>query len=239
MNKILNYIAKGKGLGLKFVLLFAFIVSIVFAVVIKVEGTKMVPYAQSITNQILPIKVENGVVTEPQDTLKVVNVGVDKDGKPVFSITIDTRVDTLDTAQLNNGIYLTASNIYIVGQNEVRVKKLTGDIELPQGDYTPKFNQMINWSSMAFAIFATAILFVVYYVLILFYAFCAFVIAKINKKKFEFDLRMRLSTLCVITTYVVSIALAFAGINMSRIIFFVAVVALQWLLIKKLDSNKQ
>lgn len=238
MNKILNYIANGKGLGLKFVLLFAFVVSIIFAVIIKVEGTKMVPYAQSITNQILPIKVENGVVTDPQDTLKVVNVGVDKDGKSVFSITIDTRVDTLDTAQLNNGVYLTATNIYIVGQNEVRVKKLVGDVDLQQGDYTPKFNQMINWFSLGFSIFATAILFVFYYVLIVIYAFCAFIVAKINSKKFEFDLRMRLSTLCVIATYIVSIALAFAGINMSKIIFFVAVIALEWMIIKKLNSNK-
>ena len=65
MKKIINYIAGGQGLGIKFIALLALLLSIVFGATVKVMGSDAVPYAQQIADQMLPIKVVNGQIVEP------------------------------------------------------------------------------------------------------------------------------------------------------------------------------
>ena len=67
MEKIINYISRGQGLGLKFLLLFSLIVAVFYAVGTKFAGDQFfVPAAQKAADAFLPIRIENGIVTEPE-----------------------------------------------------------------------------------------------------------------------------------------------------------------------------
>ena len=71
MEKIINYIARGQGLGIKFLLLFSLIVAVFYAVGTKFAGDQFfVPAAQKAADAFLPIRIENGIVTEPENTVK-------------------------------------------------------------------------------------------------------------------------------------------------------------------------
>lgn len=113
MKKIINYIAGGQGLGIKFTALLALLLSIVFGATVKVMGSDAVPYAQQIADQMLPIKVVNGQIVEPADTYKVVHLRFNEDSDPYpIPLVLDTTSDVLDINMLDPGIYVTRSNIY-------------------------------------------------------------------------------------------------------------------------------
>lgn len=111
MEKIINYIARGQGLGIKFLLLFSLIVAVFYAVGTKFAGDQFfVPAAQKAADAFLPIRIENGIVTEPENTVKnytfVLGEGKVPDAES-FNLTMDTTVDSLDTSGLKEGLYLT------------------------------------------------------------------------------------------------------------------------------------
>ena len=53
MNKIFNYIKAGRGIGAKFLLIYAFIVAIVYASSVKIMGNEIVPVLQNAADQLL------------------------------------------------------------------------------------------------------------------------------------------------------------------------------------------
>lgn len=111
MEKIINYISRGQGLGIKFLLLFSLIVAVFYAVGTKFAGDQFfVPAAQKAADAFLPIRIENGIVTEPENTVKnytfVLGEGKVPDAES-FNLTMDTTVDSLDTSGLKEGLYLT------------------------------------------------------------------------------------------------------------------------------------
>ena len=93
MKKIINYIAGGQGLGIKFTALLALLLSIVFGATVKVMGSDAVPYAQQIADQMLPIKVVNGQIVEPADTYKVVHLRFNEDSDPYPCLLYTTGYD--------------------------------------------------------------------------------------------------------------------------------------------------
>ena len=117
MKKIINYIAGGQGLGIKFIALLALLLSIVFGATVKVMGSDAVPYAQQIADQMLPIKVVNGQIVEPADTYKVVHLRFNEDSDPYpIPLVLDTTSDVLDINMLDPGIMLPAA-IFILPKN--------------------------------------------------------------------------------------------------------------------------
>ena len=199
MKKIINYIAGGQGLGIKFTALLALLLSIVFGATVKVMGSDAVPYAQQIADQMLPIKVVNGQIVEPADTYKVVHLRFNEDSDPYpIPLVLDTTSDVLDINMLDPGIYVTRSNIYFAKEHEVRTYKLANDnFELPRSDYTGFFRSVLNWTAVFVFVFAFAAMFLLYFVLCLFYSVCAVPLAAILGKKTDFDSRMRLSTVAL------------------------------------------
>ena len=181
MKKIINYIAGGQGLGIKFTALLALLLSIVFGATVKVMGSDAVPYAQQIADQMLPIKVVNGQIVEPADTYKVVHLRFNEDSDPYpIPLVLDTTSDVLDINMLDPGIYVTRSNIYFAKEHEVRTYKLANDnFELPRSDYTGFFRSVLNWTAVFVFVFAFAAMFLLYFVLCLFYSVCAVPLAAI------------------------------------------------------------
>ncbi len=236
MKKIIGYIAGGQGLGVKYLMLLSLILGIIVGAAAKIYGQKGVPYAQQIADQMLPIKVVDGKIVEPQETYKVVHLRFDESSAPYpIPLVLDTTTDNLDTNTLDPGVYFTRKNIYLAKDREVRTYNLEGSFDLPQDDYTGFFNSVVNWTAIIVALGALVGLFVFYFVLTLIYSVCAIPLAGLASKKIDFDGRMRLSTLALIAAYVVSWILLFtAGLSLNTFVFFVLVVALQGFLIYKL-----
>ncbi len=238
LMNILNYVVNGKGIGGKFMLILAVVLSFFYSVTVYRAGTILVPMAQDAADQILPIKIENGEVTTPENTRKTVYMqfGSPKD---VLPITIDTRTDTLKTGNLRRGIYLSKKNLYVVNKNEVRIQELSGDVDLQPGDYRGAFKSAVNWTVGIFFVVALGMLFLMYLILAIFYTFCAQILGAIMSKKFDFDLRMRLSTICIFTATVLFTLLQIIGQVPGNLLYFIFVIALQTAFLKYLPSEEK
>ena len=241
MERIFNYIARGKGWGIKWLLLFTLVVTVVYAAGIRSVGNRtLVPAAQEVADRFLPIRVEEGIVVEPTDTVKnytlVLGDENDADAETIEFV-MNTGVDSLNTEGLDNGLYLTRKAIYTVAGGKTEIRKLESSFYLPQGDYTDVFNSILNQTIIFFGIFGYMILFAFYLLAVMFYACCSYAVSALMKKKFEFDLRMRLSVLAFVATYAVFSLLGLFGFS-SKIIFFVAVLALQGLILKDFAEER-
>lgn len=238
MDKILNYIAKGKGVGAIIILLVCTIFSSFIAINIRNIANMSVPYIQTVADEILPLKIENGIITTPSDTKKVFPVFID-DYEAQYSFIIDTTTDTLNTSNLDNGIYLTRTHIYAVdnAQGKIESKKLQGSFELEKKDYTDTLKSGIKWVVITITIISIFSFFVIYFILNLFYAYCASIAEKIANKTLNFDAKMRLSAICLSFMLLVSFALSFININIAWYIFLILVICMQIILVKKLADK--
>lgn len=234
MNKIINYITNGSGLGVKYLLVFSLLMSVFVGIFIRISGGEMIPYAQSVADQLLPVKIENGIVVEPNNTVKTAYMRLGNRENLVFPFTINTTTDTLDPAHLRPGMYLTRTTLYAVNQYDTRIIKIQDNAYLPKADYSDVFKSLLNWVAFFSAIICTFLLFVFYFILALFYSVCAIAVSAVASKKLDFDLRMRLSSLCLIAAYLLFIPLTFVSLGNSKLFFFIVVIALQAYLIKKL-----
>lgn len=243
MNKIYTYILRGQGLGIKFLLVLSLVFSLFIAVFMRIEGVKFIPYAQDIADQLLPIKVENGVVVSPQNTVKTAQLRFDGQDQGVeLPFVIDTRIDTMDPSHMKDGIYMTRTMVYTVNRNQTKMTALEGSFEVPQADYRDFFASVLNWGVFALFIFSFAASFLFYFIACLFYAFCiqllnplfkalSGLVKNVDYKQIwlspDFDQRMRLSVVCFATVYILSGLLGFVGHNLGMLVFFLIVILLQ------------
>lgn len=233
MEKIFNYIATNKGMALKPLLVFSLILGLLLTIVVRIFAADLIPYAQNAADQILPIRVENGIVVEPANTYKTIRLN-DLD----MNFVIDTQSSHLDLHDLKPGIYLTKTTLYTVGnRNDTRIVPLSGNFDLPKGDYRDVFRSMVNWTAVLVLVLGSAFIFFGWFILSIFYAACSYIISAMMSRKYDFDLRVRLSVLTLITIFVASKILSLLGINVSGLIFFVAVMLLQAAMMRRIPSN--
>lgn len=235
MQKIFNYIIKGQGLGVKYILLASFLVSFIFSIFIRISGADIIPYANDIINQMLPLKIENGVVVEPQNTIRVAHLQSGNVAIPL-PIIMDTTIDKLDTTQAENGFYLTRTAFYGVNDNEVRMYQLEGDVNLVQDDYTDALKSILTWTAVSIFFIGILFIFITYFIASIFYALCAQILGLFFGKKYNFDVRMRLSVLCFLTIYVLYFILSLCGVESGKLIFFITTLLLQSAVIYKLPK---
>lgn len=233
MQKIFNYITKGQGLGVKYILLASIIISFIFSIFIRINGAELVPYANDIMNQMLPLKIENGVVVEPQNTIRVAQL---KSGDVAIPLPIimDTTIDTLDTSKAENGFYMTRTAFYAVNNNEVRMYQLEGDVDLPQADYTDSIKSVLTWTAVSLFFLGLLFIFITYFIAAIFYSVCAQILGLILRKKYNFDVRMRMSVICFLAVYILYFLLSLAGLESGKLIFFITTLLLQSAIIYKL-----
>lgn len=231
MQKIYNYITAGQGLGVKFLLVLSLVMAIIFGLSVKINGKDLIPYAQNIANEMLPIKIVNGVVVEPYDTIKV--FPLDFGTGSTYPMVIDTTKTSLNTDQLGEGIYLTRTALYTIKSSETRIFKLADNLDLPKADYTDAFKSILNWAALFAGIFGAVFSFIGYFLLSIFYAACSYAVSALQSKKYNFDQRMRLGVISLITVYIVFIPLNWI-VTTNALIFFIAVILLEALIIKEL-----
>ncbi|MBS4773463.1 MAG: DUF1189 family protein [Proteobacteria bacterium] len=237
MKKILNYVANAQGLGIRYLLLFSLILSVFLGLFIRFAGTNYIPYAQAVADQMLPLKIENGKVVEPLNTVRQAHLDIE--GREIMlPFVINTKVDKLNTAKLADGVYLTRTTIYTINSNQIRINQLEGNVDLPKADYTEGFTSLLTWTAVISAVFGAAFIFLFLFILSIFYATCAYLLAAAMKKKFSFDLRMRSSVISLLTVYIVLYILGYIGLTSGKLAFFLAVMILEYFLLKNVPSDK-
>ena len=149
MKKLLNYVKSGKGCGIMWLLVFTLFVSAFMGVGVKILGNEFVPTLQNVADKLLPIKTENGVIVEPENTVK--SFALEVNGQALFPIVLDTTVDTIDTSGLQPGIYISKKSLYAVGQSETRVLNFSQNMDLPSGDYADLFKKFATYTALIVA----------------------------------------------------------------------------------------
>ena len=244
MNKIINYISNGKGIGAIIILLISTLFSLYISLVARTAVTNSIPYIQMIADEILPIDMVNGNIRVPGNTKKVYPIYSD-DKLGDYSFTIDTTTDTIDTTNTASGLYLTRSYFYSIDHNngEIKTTKLKGDLSLAKKNYTEVLKNNVKWLVIAIFIISLIAYFISYLLLNIFYAYCASIAEKLSKQNLNFDKKMRLSAVALSAVTLFSFVLSFANINLSWIVFIVLVICLQIILAKKLtptpNANQQ
>lgn len=247
MNRLYQYILHGEGLGIKFLLILPLVFAIFFASMAKIKGVDLIPYAQDIADQMLPIKVENGEVVEPRNTIKTAKLHFNEHTESInLPIVIDTRIDTLDVSHLKGGIYLTQKNLYTVNaqKREIKILPLENSFELPKADYSDLFLSALNWGVFCIFVFSFILMFFFCFMLSLFFSFClqiinpilrlaakAPILSNLNYSEkwinLDFDQRMRLTSLCFVFICIIKILLYFTHINLSNTILALIMLLIQ------------
>lgn len=235
MQKILNYITRGEGLGIKIIMLASFIVALIFSLYLRIAGADLVPLANDVINQMLPLKIENGVVVSPVNTVRIAHIETADAAFPL-PLVLNTNIDALDTANAEPGIYLTRTAIYAVNDHEVRMYPYEGDFEAVPADYSDGILSALSLTAVITFFVGLLVVFVTYFIAALFYSICAQILGLILSKKNNFDSRMRLSVVCFMTVYVFYFILSFIGISSTNLAFFLTTIALQAYIIYKLPS---
>ncbi len=234
MNKILNYIKAGRGIGAKFLLIYAFIVAIVYASSVKIMGNEIVPVLQNAADQLLPIKIENGTIVEPADTIKSIRLALPEVNFPFI---LDTTVDNIDTTDLKDGIYISKKAIYFVNKKQTKSYNFEDSLTLEKADYTDMFRKFATYVSVICGIFAFVFLYILYLAFTCFYALFAMAFTKMFKISLDYAASMRLSAVSYIATSAVSLLLTFAGLSTRVRVFFVSILILQIIIVKILKTN--
>lgn len=232
MKNLTNYIINGRGFGIIPLLIFTLAVTIIFSIRLKNIGDSAIPYAQQVADQILPIKIEHGRVITPDDIKQTFKIKISEDMPEVqIPFMIDTTVDTLNPTKLKEGIYLTRTAFYTVGQRQTKVMALSDSLDIPQGDYTDFFKTMVNYAISFLFVGFIIIFFIGFLIVSLFYTLTAWILSAIMQRQTEFDFRMRLSSCSVIFIYTLSFLLTLNGSTLSGLLFFILILLLQGLFI--------
>jgi len=233
MKKIINYIRKGKGIGALWLLAFSALIAFYSAYYMNKNLHFAVPYVQEFADKVLPLKVENHKLVVPENTVKTFTEKYA--GKP-FSFVIDTTKDMLETKDLTDGVYFTRSYVYSITNQEVTRKQLIENFDLPKQDYTDVMNLFIRWLTIAIALVGPFFNFLFFLIAVLFYAFFNGFACVLNKVSLNFKTKMRLNTLLFIGVYVLSYLFYAFGVNFSMLAFFLVMIALQIISVKKIAT---
>lgn len=125
MDKIVNYIKRGRGFGFIFLLAAAVLKTIPIMMDLKVAYTDLQPKMMLIANDFLPIKVENGKIVEPSNTYKNVKLQLGSNDKnDVLPVVLDTREETSVVPNEKEGLFIMTDMIYFVMGNRIQKYKL-------------------------------------------------------------------------------------------------------------------
>ena len=235
MSKILNYIANGKGTGAIWLLLMAFVYTLYLSLMARGFMFDSVPYVQHVADELLPVSVKDGKIVSPENTVRELTLTGDT-AQDTYSFVLDTTQDTLDTTKLTNGVYFSRLYAYTVNDNQVKTTKLSSSFDLPKQDYKPILNAAVKWIVMGIAAVGILVFFLMYFILAIFYAYCAALATKLNKTSLSFDTRMRLSSVVLIAVYALSFVLTLLGLHINVFLFFVIMLLTQFAVVNKLKQ---
>lgn len=233
MKTIFNYIKNSKGIGAFWIFILALIVAFSSAYSAKKLLPIGIPYFQEFADTFFPISIRNGRVVYPENTIisKVYHV----EGKPL-TLTLNTTKDFLDEGDHATGLYLTRSYLYSVTDDKVQRQKLNTNIDLVRQDYTPLLNNLIKYIVRGIFIVGPFMNFLFFLLAVVFYAYITGFSCLISKVSMAFKEKMRLNTVLFIGVYFVSSLCYYVGFNLSILSFFLIMLALQLISVKRVGT---
>lgn len=233
MQKIFNYIRNAKGVGALWIFLLATVVAFSSAYWAKKFLPIAIPHVQEFTDTFFPIKVENGKVLVPYDTIisKTYHVG----NFPLI-MTLDTTKDFLPADEKRIGLYLTRSYLYSIDGDTIQRHTLNADFELKRQDYIPFLTNLTKNIVRCIFIIGPFFNFICFMIAIVFYAFLTGFACALNKMGLTFKEKMRLNTVLFITIYILSTLCGFVGFYLSPLSFFLLMLALQIIIVKTVGT---
>ncbi len=233
MQKILNYIKNSKGIGALWLFGLGAVVAFFSAYEANNFLPKTIPYIQSAADAFLPLKVTDGKVVIPQDTVKTETYESDNSK---IHLTLDTTKDLLDEEDMKQGFVLTRSYFYTINGKEIRRQPLTRDFELENKDYTPLLESWINKIVWGIVFIGPFFNFIYFLVITVFYAFLSGFACVLAKTDLSFRTKMRLNSLLFVAVYICATLADLAGLKISLLGFFLLMIALQIVLVQKLKN---
>ncbi|MBP3688121.1 MAG: DUF1189 family protein [Alphaproteobacteria bacterium] len=239
MLQIINYIKKGKGVGLLIVLAAAVLSTIILMLSGRYVYSQARPQIMLIAQDFLPITVKDGKVVNPVGTYKRNDLGFGKPGG-VFPIVLDTREEISQLPTAKQGLFLMRDKIYTVSPTQKRI------FTWEDGVWdTERFETVLDYfSGIVFGILAiigAAVFFLMYLFKTWLVSVLGLIGVKVMKKDeiFDFSVLMRLSAVLVCVMEIISFALntVLAFSIPGKMIFFLAV-ALEWLFIGREKADE-
>ena len=187
-----KFILRQKWLGFCAVILVSLIASIFAADSLNRNYQSVEPYIYKEMGYFLPITFKNGEIVSPRNTVIERSYGPQNNA---YKVVLDTRVDDLNIADLQSGIYLTRNKFY-TNKGEVKIQsiKQMPDMELTAPKVKEFLTQMGRYLKPAAGLFIFAML--VFYIGLsaLFYTV---IMHWIFKKSYgaDFSLTLRVNTL--------------------------------------------
>lgn len=129
MEKLVNYVKNGKGIGLLFLLASATIVTLLFVMVFRNFYSSFSPEMLKAADELLPITVKNGQIVNPADTYKEIGVNLmvgDAVGDEKFGIFVKNKQSVfaqsgaghMNMQLTDEGIRMSASEKKTVSDND-------------------------------------------------------------------------------------------------------------------------
>ena len=235
MLKIINYITRGKGLGLSILMVIAVIYTISVSLTIKSLVVQFYfPPVLDIAAKVLPVQVENGQVVYPKDTRKEYEIL----GWSIPFV-LDTNVTDFDVNKLKPGFYVSKNKFYYMNRNDIRIWNLRGSFNLPNVDYYDILLSKLNQIILGIVILGSILAFAFLCVVVLAFCGITYIISYFTHKEFQFRTRMRLSVISYTATYILTYLLEMVFYFDSIFIFCVFVIACQYLLMKNILADKK
>lgn len=111
-----NYVLFGRGIGLKVIVLFTFLISLFMSITVGVTFTKLVNEQdfQSFIKELPVVKIENGKIVEPvYDNMLWIIPGTEPNGAGDVVIVANTTVDEADRIPEEVTVYISARHVYV------------------------------------------------------------------------------------------------------------------------------
>lgn len=215
MEKIKTYIKNGKGLGFLFLLASAVLMTIFVIFLLKQTYNEMRPKVMLVADEILPITVSGGKITNPLDVYKRVDVqlGNDNDASDVFPVVLDTKSETTEMPKAEVGLFVMRDVVYLLMEDEVKRFPLK-DGNMTKSVLEEKLDAVLGVFSLAVSMVLIAILFVFSLLETVVLAGLGGFLLKIFKteKVFSFDVLMRLSAVMVAVIEVAGLIFSLFGL---------------------------
>lgn len=242
MEKIVNYIRHGKGVGLLFILAASVLVTIVFVLFGKEFYAGARKQMLLVAGDFLPITVQNGVITEPADTYKRVNVDFGKKGNPkdMFTVVLNTREDVSVSSEDAAGIYLLKNQVYMVTPTQMRHYPLHDGLWNME-----RFEGLIDdVAGVIFGVMSVALIGVLFLVFLV-KTFVAALLGELALKatgrssRWDMAVLMRLCAVLVALWEVLRWGIMFSGFELSGFAAFVLVVVFELIFLFKEDKAEE
>ena len=215
MEKIRTYIKKGKGLGFLFLLASAVVMTIFVMFVLKQTYSEMRPKVMLVADEILPITVSQGKITNPVDTYKRLDIqlGDNNEESEIFPVVLDTRNENAELPKAKMGLFIMSDVIYWVMEDQVKRYPLQ-DGEMTKPVLEEKLDAVLGVFSLFISVVLILILFVFSLVESAILAGLGGIFLKIHKADnlFSFAALMRLSAVVVATIEILGFILTLFGV---------------------------